>query len=149
MHYGRGLGERPSLGDPALLALYLQRLRVHGDGRWCRRKAQMYKRSLSHLFKREHSGTVRGMTCWRTVTLTHTYIHTPVNVSLAATATHPRTHSCTGMRSQALTLSLPSQPPPHTTSHGLLLTSFLQPWPFRGVKALFSSNTLIHPSPVL
>lgn len=24
----------PSLGDPALLALYLQRLRVHGDGRW-------------------------------------------------------------------------------------------------------------------
>lgn len=93
----------------------------------------MYKRSLSHLLTCEHSGTVRGMlTCWHTFTLTHTCIHTPVNISL-----QPRPHikECTHAQvcthRSTDTLSLPSQPPPHTTSHGLLLTSFLQPWPFR------------------
>lgn len=93
----------------------------------------MYKRSLSHLFKREHSGTVRGiLTCWRTVTLTHTYIHTLVNVSLQPRPhTQERTHAQVCAHRSTDTLSLPSQPPPHTTSHGLLLTSFLQPWPFR------------------
>lgn len=89
----------------------------------------MYKRSLSHLLTREHSGTVRGMlTCWHTSTLTHT----PINISLQP---RPHTQECTHAQVYAHrstdTLSLPSQPPPHTTSHGLLLISFLQPWPFR------------------
>ena len=87
---------------------------------------------------------VRGMlTCWHTSTLTHT----PINISLQP---RPHTQECThaqvcAHRNTQPALTAPtthhqSWPPAHILSPALAL---------QGVKALFSSNTLIHPSPVL
>ena len=66
-----------------------------GDPHGCRRKAQMYKRNLSHLLTREHSGQGHADMLAHIHTHSHTYKHI-----LAATATHPRMHSCTGMHPQ-------------------------------------------------
>lgn len=110
-----------------------------------------------HFLTHGHSGTLRGtLTCWHTPTHTHTCIHTRINISLQS---WPHTQECTHAQVGAhrstcgpavLThLACPSQPLPNTT----------QSWPpahilppaqtLQGVKASFTSNALIHPSPAV
>lgn len=132
MHSGRALGERSLPGEPYPPPT----LPAEAEGAWGWAVAigerPRCTKGASHLLTREHSGTVRGMlTCWHTSTLTHTHIHTPINISLQP---QPHTQECTHAQVCAHR-STHTQPaltaPSHTTSHGLLLASFLQPWPFR------------------
>ena len=151
MHSGRALGERPLPGEPYPPPT----LPAEAEGTWGWAVAigerPRCTKGASHLLTREHSGTVRGMlTCWHTSTLTHTHIHTPINISLQP---QPHTQECTHAQvcahrsthtQPALTAPIThhqSWPPAHILPPALALQ--------KGAKASFSSNTLIHPSPVL